>query len=183
MSKFDFYYWPDVFSHNELIELHDLFNNTYDKDEVDTPAEGITKTSIVKISKWYNFKSRLSDLEQLILATNQQHFGYNLYPQYDINNLYFNEYNAELKGEYDWHYDDSGNDKYDIKFTTLINASIENYQGGEFNLFLNRPTHMDKLDNPGSVIMFKSHMYHKVNPVSAGKRHSITIFHKGPKFI
>tara|TARA_B100001057_G_C22366782_1_gene762964 strand:- start:53 stop:601 length:549 start_codon:yes stop_codon:yes gene_type:complete len=182
MNKFDFYYWPNVFSHNELLELHDIFNNTCDKNEVDEPAENVTKTSIVKISKWYNFKSRLSDLEQLILATNQQHFGYNLYHQYDINNLLLNEYDSKIKSEYDWHYD-GGTDKFDIKFTTLINASIENYEGGEFNLFLNRPTHVDKLDNPGSVVMFKSHIYHKVNPVRAGKRHSITIFHKGPRFI
>ena len=183
MSEFDFYYWPNVFSHNELIELHDVFNNTYDENESDSAAEGITKTSIVKTSKWYNFKNRLDKLEQLIFATNQRHFGYNLWPQYDINNLHFNEYNGELKGEYDWHYDGSGNYKHDVKFTTLINASIENYEGGEFNLFLNGPRHITELDNPGNVIMFKSHIYHKVNPVSAGKRHSITVFHKGPRFI
>ena len=82
----------------------------------------------------------------------------------------------------DW-YDGLSDDVFDVKFTVIINASVESYKGGEFNLFLNKPTHINKLDNPGDVIMFKSNLYHKVNPVSDGKRHSISIFYKGPRFV
>ena len=38
-------------------------------------------------------------------------------------------------------------------------------------------------DKPGSMIMFKSHMNHKVSPVTSGERISLAGFLKGPKFI
>ena len=183
INKFDYYYWPKMFSHNELLDLHSIFNTTQDKNVFDEPAINVTKISNVKFSKWSNLKNKLEKLEQYVLEANQQYFGYNLWPQYDNNNLLLNEYDSKIKAEYDWHNDNSGSDIFDFKFTTLINTSIENYEGGEFNLFLNKPTHIDKLDNPGDVVMFKSHLYHKVNTITSGKRHSITIFYKGPRFI
>ena len=94
-----------------------------------------------------------------------------------------NEYDGNIKAEYDWHSDGSNNHTHDIKLTILINASVKKYKGGEFSLFVNKPIHIAKLDNPGDVLMFTSNICHKVNPITSGKRHSITLFYKGPKFI
>ena len=181
--KFDYYYWPKVFSKNELLDLHNIFNKTYIENAIDDPAENVNKTSKVIFSKWHNFKNKLINLEQSLLAVNQEHFGYNIWPQYDNNNLLLNEYDSNIKAEYDWHRDTSNSDVYDIKFTMIINTSIESYEGGEFNLYLNKPTHIKNLDNYGDVFMFKSNLLHKVNPVTSGKRHSMSIFYKGPRFI
>ena len=181
MNKFDYYYWPKVYSDNELLELHDIFKNTCDETVVDEPAENVIKTSSVTFSKWHHFKNKLDKLEQCVLFVNTEYFGYNLWPQYDNNNVFLNEYDSKRKAEYDWHIDTD--DLFDVKFTVIINASVENYKGGEFNLFLNKPTHINKLDNPGDVIVFKSNLYHKVYPVSDGKRHSISVFYKGPRFV
>ena len=182
-NKFDYYYWPKLFSHNQLLELHNIFNKTHNKNVIDEPAKNVTKISNIKFSQWVNFKNYLHSLEQSLLLVNQEHFGYNIWPQFDNNNILLNEYDGNIKAEYDWHRDGSNSHVHDIKFTILINVSVKKYKGGEFNLFLNKPTHIDKLDNPGDVLMFKANICHKVNPITSGKRHSITLFYKGPKFI
>ena len=37
--------------------------------------------------------------------------------------------------------------------------------------------------NPGSAILFKSYLHHKVTPVTKGERKSLTYFMEGPAFI
>ena len=88
------------------------------------------------------------------------------------------------KGEYDWHTDGSPDGSaYDIKFTLLINTSIQSYEGGKFYLFTTGGSqHIDKLDDPGNVVIIKSHIPHRVSPVTKGIRHSVTLFYSGPKF-
>ena len=45
-----------------------------------------------------------------------------------------------------------------------------------------KETHLKELDKPGSALMFKSHILHKVTPVTKGERRTLTIFLKGPAF-
>ena len=71
----------------------------------------------------------------------------------------------------------------DIKFTMLINASLEPYEGGKFFIFGNGgEREVGELAKPGNVVILKSSIPHRVTPVTKGKRHSITLFYSGPKF-
>ena len=63
---------------------------------------------------------------------------------------------------------------HDIKFTILINVSEKKYEGGQFKIMTDsKPWHVKELDQPGSMIMFRSHILHKVEPVTSGKRYSL----------
>jgi hypothetical protein len=181
---YDYWYWENVYSLAEIKQLHNIFHKTKDNFVIDEPASNTTKKVNLSHSYWSNFKNNLNPIEQAVFKSNAENFGYNIWPQYDTNTLLLNEYDSVVEGEYDWHKDSSNNHIYDIKFTVLINVSLQPYEGGQFYIFSNGgPKHIEKLDNPGNVIMFKSHIPHKVYPVTKGKRHSITIFYEGPKFI
>jgi len=180
---YDYWYWQDVFSKEELVDLHKIIQNNK-IDAENTSAENSLKKTKLTVCPWFNLKQKLFNIEQLVLKSNQENFGYNLWPQNDNDGVGINEYDSKNLGEYDWHFDGSSSAIYDIKLTVLINASIEPYEGGEFSLFLNGGSkHIKELDKPGNIFMFKSHLYHKVNSVIKGKRHSIVLFYKGPKFI
>ena len=181
--NYDYWHWPSVFKHEDLITFHSIFKDTYNNDAIETPAEKANKKLILKMSYWSNFKLHLYDLEQKVLKVNQENFGYNIWPQLDTDLLKLNEYNVS-NNQYDWHTDGSNNHTYDVKFTVLINASIQSYKGGEFYLMGNGgESHVKGLDKPGDVICIKSNIHHKVNPVTEGKRHTIAIHYSGPRFI
>jgi len=183
-SIYSYWYWNNFYSIEEINTLHNLFHQYENKQFVDEPAENSTKMVNLKSAFWKHFRDKLWTIEQSFLKVNQEYFGYNIWPQFDGNSLLLNEYDSKQKGEYDWHTDGSKNHNFDVKFTMLINASKEPYEGGKFYLWNNSgPEHVKELDNPGNVIVFKSYMPHKVEPVTKGKRHSITLFYGGPRFI
>ena len=63
--------------------------------------------------------------------------------------------------------------------TLLINLSEEVYVGGE--LIVNKIA-AENFRAPGSVILFKSHLWHEVTPVTVGERITLAYFINGPKF-
>ena len=111
---YDYWQWPNLFNHKELVEMHDLFNKYHVQNAIDSPAKGKTKLVNLKMTHWGYFKSKLQPLEQRILKCNQDYFGYSLFPQYDDNMIMLNEYDSKQKGEYDWHTDGSGNPRFFI---------------------------------------------------------------------
>jgi len=179
-EKYDFWWFENVLSHENLVEIHHMFNR-FKVAHIDDPANTTKKVNITT-ANWFNLKLKLNFIEQMVFQTNSQAFGYNIWPQYDQQLISLNEYDSKVKGEYDWHYDGSKNPHSDIKLTVLINASLEDYEGGKFYLFNNKPFHIEQLDKPGNIVMFKSHCYHKVEPVKKGKRHSISLWYYGPRF-
>tara|TARA_Y100000004_G_scaffold173802_1_gene211985 strand:+ start:45 stop:602 length:558 start_codon:yes stop_codon:yes gene_type:complete len=182
--RYNYWYWRDLFSTEKIKELHNIINEKYDKNAVDKVGSNSTKTCKVKLINWSDVKKQLNFLEQKLLEVNSEHFGFNLWPQYDSYKISLNEYDSVNKGEYSWHRDSSVNHVFDYKFTMLINLSLEPYEGGHFYLFdPNGGEHVKVLDKPGSAIAFISNNFHKVTPVTSGKRHSLTIFYSGPRFI
>ena len=91
-------------------------------------------------------------------------------------------YNVYKEGaEYSWHSDGSDHShNFDQKYTVLINLSEQPYEGGEFDLFDNGPQEMKFTS--GDILMFTSHMPHRVRPVTKGERITLTYWMVGPKF-
>ena len=179
---YDYYYYENVYSQEQLKELHKIFKENNNSNN-DTPAKGVTKTSNVTLTNWGFLRNYMHPIDQNVLRHNQECIGYNIWPQFDDNMVILNEYDSNIKGEYDWHVDSSSCHTYDMKYTVLINASLAPYQGGKFSYFRSGEKQIDELDNPGSVVMFKSHLSHKVYPVLKGKRYSIALFYMGPRFV
>ena len=64
----------------------------------------------------------------------------------------------------------------------LINVSTKKYEGGDFYICAGKEKHIKELNEPGNILMLKSHLLHKVTPVTKGERRTLTIFLKGPSF-
>jgi len=101
------------------------------------------------------------------------------------------------KGQhYDWHADANpipypkNADKNFAGKIRKLSASISlndatEYKGGDFQLDLSTPLEKNKiitvkeLRKKGSIVIFPSHQYHKVTPVTKGTRHSLVIWGVG----
>lgn len=182
-NLYDYWHWPNFFNENQIADMHNIFRTNKVNDAEDNAAGGKTKKVNLVMTHYGHLRPQLYSLEQSIFKINQDFFGYNIWPQFDDNMVILNEYDSNVKGEYDWHVDSSSCHTYDMKYTVLINASLAPYQGGKFSYFRSGEKQIDELDNPGNVIMFKSQLSHKVYPVLKGKRYSIALFYMGPRFV
>ena len=155
--------------------------------------EGVNAQISVPENEWDNFVSKLYNHTEfdkmsfkIAIEDEQESFLkliIRIKPQIVADGLIDDEYDLS-NNQYDWHTDGSNNHTFDVKFTVLINASTQPYKGGEFYLMGNGGEyHVKGLDKPGDVICIKSHIHHKVNPVTEGKRHTIAIHYSGPRFI
>lgn len=148
-------------------------------------AANTTKTADVGAVLWNTAKNYLRNIEELIHFTNNMMFGFDLYRLTDLDSVNYNQYSSERSGEYDWHCDrnlTSAEKMFDLKLTAILNLSSEPYEGGKFELFLNGPKHIQGLDSPGSILIFPSFIPHRVTPVTAGTRKTVSLWIPGPAF-
>jgi len=178
--KYSYWHWKKFFSKKEINLLNNIINlNTFKG--VDIQATDVKKTSKVKMIEYKYLKNHLDNLFKKIYMINQSHFDYDIFDPKEEDLLLYNVYKENR--EYDWHIDESNDSYTDIKLTVLINLSNLDYTGGEF--CLNKSTEVmlkNEFNEPGDVILFKSHIMHKVKPVKKGQRNSLTYFVKGPNF-
>ena len=185
--NYDYWYFDSLFSKEQIINLNNYIEQNNDgfenKDNGAKYSDGsFKKNTIVNIIKYSKIKSLMEYQLNLIYETAQQQFGYVFFNNNENEHLLFNKYSSENLATYDFHTDLSKSDIYDIKLTFIANMSTEKYEGGKFYLFNNDVYEVKELNNPGSAIIFKSHINHKVSPVTMGERKSLAYFMKGPKF-
>jgi PKHD-type hydroxylase len=185
--KFDFWFWENLFDENKIKEINNIIDNNFDNFEPEQlGAKDLQgnkkKSSTVKIISFKKIKTYLDNFKNEFIKTANFEFGYNIFDIKDDTKLHFNLYFSLNKSKYDWHNDTSRSDLYDTKLTVLINLSLMNYEGGQFELFNGEKYEIEKLNKPGNAIMFKSHINHRVLPVTKGERRTLTIFLCGPKF-
>ena len=81
-----------------------------------------------------------------------------------------------------WHVD-IGEDYSSLRKVSMsveLNSSTE-YDGGELQLFPTASQHAaGSIRGPGTAIIFPSHSYHRVTPVTRGTRHAIVNWISGP---
>ena len=106
-------------------------------------------------------------------------FGLVSFPPNIWDVLLYNVYSGDIKGKYGEHDDQSRSWTHDAKMTFLLNLSEEPYEGGDF--IINGET-QHFFREPGTAILFKSHLKHEVKPVTKGERISLSYFIHGPKF-
>ena len=187
-TPYQYWTWLNVISPEESKDLVNFINLNYDKVEPDglgaTTEEGVSKKNLnCKQISWCKIKDKLNFILDRAYSINNNHFGFSLYPKNDHDIFNLNTYNENVKASYDWHVDESRDLMQDIKLTVLINLSTQSYKGGKFSMFHTNEFSIPDYDKPGSMIMFKSYMNHKVSPVTSGERISLAGFLKGPKFI
>ena len=159
----------------------------YDKKGRDDPE--VRKTSIHFIKDKDNNINELA--WHFLREANKIQFNYNLtYFQA----IQFGEY--KNGGFYGWHQDASGidpNNETRKLSLTLALSDPDTFEGGELQ-FYNGGRPMEDSDeitveqvtndikSQGTVIVFDSHDWHRVTPVTKGVRHSIVCWTVGPNF-
>jgi len=187
MIDTDYVYWDKLLNEQELIDTNNFIENNYDSIETDkTQASNPTgqnkkqaNTKLITLGKLAPYVNHC--LDQAYLASARA-YGYNVYPRNGLDTFLHAVYSDKDSGKYDFHYDGSRSDVYDVKLSFIINLSLKPYEGGKFKIFNNDEYEIEKFTKPGSAILFKSYLNHRVTPVTKGERRSLTTFLCGPKF-
>ena len=178
--KYDYFYYLDLYTKEECQILNELIQEQLDPSVIDIKAEGVSKTSTVGSFALGKLKTELEKFNQTIISINRNNFGFDVFETCDLEFLNYNTYSSENNGQYDWHSDKVLNECYDIKLTAILNIGTDEYEGGNFEMFLNTPTVIEEISTPGSMLVFPSFLYHRVTPVTKGKRKTISRWVNGP---
>ena len=183
-----YYNWVSFYNKKRLQEICEFVENNYDG--IEDPAGGaykeggetVKRVSDVKLISYGKIKHLISHLIGYAYQTAEFDFGYKTFGPHDGVQLLLNTYRADSNDEYKWHIDESNQATNDIKLTLLLNCSTEPYEGGDFQTFISEEAEHPHYNQPGSAIMFKSPILHRVKPVTSGIRKSLIMFIHGPKF-
>ena len=182
MFNYPYYVFENVFTKDECELILNTSVSNHDKDVKDIKALGKNlKCFHIDLKKYLPdfFNNIISKTE----IANQQNFDYHLYDQYKYSK--FTNINVYLpNNEYQYHIDsEKSGSKSDIKLTTIVNISTEDYTGGEFvYVFGNKETRIEEIDKPGNMIVFPSFFLHRVLPVNTGKRVTLSYWFAGPSW-
>ena len=183
------YGWSKFFNSESIKTINDFIETEHvgfeDKSLGARDSDGklIKNISSVKHIPYGKIKHLISDLIGEAYQVANLDFGYKTFGPHDLEYLNFNTYEADSKDSYNWHIDQSIQATNDIKLTLLINLTTESFTGGEFQIIpSDGPVDIPILSEPGSAFMFKSHILHRVKPVTSGTRKSLSMFIYGPRF-
>ena len=126
-------------------------------------------------------------LWKLQISINRDWFGFNVT---NLPPIQFTEYDGSYKGEYKSHQDvfwlPHGNTHRKVSLVVQLTDPNE-YEGGNlrFEKINNYPGDGDNesMRKQGTVIAFPSFVYHRLEPVTKGKRYSLVGWFEGPKFV
>ena len=179
----DWYYWDNFFNDKEVKNINNFIENNYDMNENPELGTEYKKVSTVKNIKYKKVKHLISEVVDEAVYIAEKGFGYNIFKTNNNDFLNYNIYDSNTRDNYDWHWDKSFSATFDTKLTLLINLSDEYYEGGDFQLLTgNKEQTIEQFSKSGSAFMFKSHILHRVVPVTYGVRKSLAIWIDGPKF-
>ena len=180
-----YWYFKNLYSLKEIKILNEKIKKNVLPLKHD-PADNVVKTAEVLIIDPRKIKE-LEKMFESMYSANVQNFGFNLFSSINDKDvpLNYNIYDAKVKGEYEYHTDEAYRDHAsDIKLTAILNLSMKSYTGGKFylNPFGGEIT-VPEFSAPGDMVIFPAWFFHKVTPVTKGKRLTLSIWAKGPKFI
>lgn len=143
----------------------------------DTKLRRSTVRWIPRDKDWRDLWDRL---RMMALEANQKAFGFELY---DLPELQFAEYPADVQGHYDFHEDLDWvtTESSQRKLTLVMQLSAPDaYTGGD--LELQEAPLPSEFRRQGSVLVFPSFLRHRVQPVTQGVRYSLVGWYTGPPF-
>jgi PKHD-type hydroxylase len=183
--NYSYWYINNFCNRNEINKITSFIEKKFDyKQDVENSAKDIkgkTKKHLnTLVINFKKIKHLVENLESKIHSINENNFGYILYPFNSSTEALLNIYDSKQKSNYDWHIDSSKSILKDFKLTVLLNLS-KSYEGGQLCFFEGNEFVVEEF-KPGTLLLFKSHINHKVMPVTKGTRKTLSLFCTGPKF-
>ena len=176
-----------LFTKEELLEINDTIqNSSITKPEPEEKgAKLANKKSKVSLILWLEIKKHLKKLEDFIYDANDETFHYDIFDISDYHYFNINEYD-EKNNSYDWHVDcNTYGSEEDLKLTCLLNISTEPYDGGRLHLSGLDEEGQERIFKdfkPGHALIFTAYRFHKVEPVTNGKRKTLSYWVRGPEW-
>ena len=198
--KYTYYAHKNGLSHkicDEIINYSFSFNKKLGtvgfNNNVRNPKKSDRNSFVTWISPFWVYKEILPFIKNANLAAE---WNYNIiYPE----SFQFTEYDGNKKQHYNWHSDTHIDQLKDIKHngnyrkisTVIFLNNPDDYEGGDLQFYDYGPPKQGKkllletkhLKKKGTIISFPSHVFHRVTPVTKGKRYSLVMWHRGPQFV
>ena len=175
-----------LYTKEELLAINDTIqnSNTKQSEPEEKGAKFANKKSKVSLILWLEIKKHLEKLEDFIYDANDEIFHYDIFDISDFHYLNINEYDEE-NNSYDWHVDcNTYGSEEDLKLTCLLNISTEPYDGGRLHLSgldeEGQELIFKDFNMPGHAIIFTANRMHKVEPITSGKRKTLSYWVRGP---
>lgn len=175
--KLEYYIFKNVYTAEQCADLAKIAEEHSSATAVDrAPDWKKVKTTCADI---HAFEGKLNRFFALTNIVNKQHFGYDCYDAGEVYNMVnFNTY--QVGDNYAWHRDREDHaGACDIKMTTILNISDEPYQGGRLELW---GCDFEDQVNQGDMVVFSSHISHRVTDVTEGSRKTISYWTVGPRW-
>lgn len=176
MFYYDYWQCEEFFNKDECGEILEYYSSrSFDKDrygasfkEVDSTVCLIEQTDPY-IDKIHNYVSHI----------NKNYFGFDINCIPDTINL--NRYKDD-QNNYNWHIDGNTGEKItDIKLTAILNISPNTFTGGDFYINPSQSQHVESISKTGTLLIFPSYYFHKVENVTSGERITLSTWYEGPK--
>ena len=176
-----YYSWDNIISKSECELIIDDCKNGHQE---------IAKIGDEKVEDYRKTNVRWVDNSKLItkLIYGFVHEANDLFFHYDISNheqMQFGEY--VIGGHYKYHQDAAYVSGEPVSPCRKLSVSVllsdpKDFKGGEFVMYDGEIEPLKPLKGQGSVVVFDSRDFHKVEPVTFGVRHSLVMWVTGPLF-
>jgi PKHD-type hydroxylase len=144
--------------------------------------DNVTRSTSVSWIPWDEWIPGI--MHNMLICANKSHFNYDL--NYFQSKIQSTIYYGETSDHYDWHVDNDdasicGDMERKLSCSLLL-SSLDEYDGGEFEIDY-RPNLNTKIKpNKGDCIVFPAWVPHRVLPVTKGRRISLVAWMMGPMF-
>lgn len=191
MMKDEWCYWMNAFTREECESIIQAAKKLPEQSATigqnSLPADSGFRRSIIR---WVDpvvnpeFTWVYDKLWNINRTVNHSWFGFNIT---HLPPLQFTEYDESYMGEYKSHQDTFWLAENHRKLSMVLQLSPESeYEGGSLVLenTTNNPSEGDMaaMRQQGTVIAFASFMFHRLTPVTRGKRYSLVAWFEGPPF-
>jgi PKHD-type hydroxylase len=175
---YDWYFVKNLYSVKECAELLEICKQSQSPHikDIRTEQKNLNVISIEtsnlgpSVDKFFDFSK----------GVNRRMFGFDIWPERPLA-LNLNVY--ESGQEYPYHRDKNAvGEMSDVKLTVILNLSVQKYSGGEFYFLMGEDNHIPEIAEPGTILIFPSYLYHKVNPVTSGQRITLSAWLEGPNW-
>jgi len=180
MFLYDWYTLKELYSNEECDALLEISQNSQsDRLKDRGAAEKNVSTTVVEM---HNYGHLLDKLFEMVQSVNRNYYGFDLFPERPLG-MNVNTY-SDFTNEYPYHRDcNAPGTSSDSKLTAIMNISNEPYEGGDFFMFFGHDNFIPELHQRGTLLVFPSYLYHKVTPVTSGKRITLSTWLQGPNFV
>ena len=185
----NFYYFPQVFSNEEISNLDQLVTQNYKFQkgqvgniELDTLDSTVyNNRDIAYLPPDNNTKGLYEKLEKLVIQANEELFNFSITQVTDL--IHYVIY-PENGGYLDWHMDIG---KFQVNrrklaLTVQLSDPTE-YDGGEFEIwFGSKEKFITVPRQKGDVIIFPTFLMHRIKPITRGQRKALVFWTGGEPF-